>query len=242
MVPRRWLSLTLVAPWVFLLKLIRRVVLSPSFDIFAQKEHSAEKSRCGVGYFTNQPFNWNTKLRIKQPYLSVECVSGRIIWQMCVFNSWSSFVLLLYLLYVCSAIRYDYRGNSVMLIPYYSPISNTSSITMSESLSVTHWISIQLCHMGKQISKTSPGQERYPGLEGLRNYYSLSIVIWREGESLSKAYAMIYCRFSSKMGFYIVSEKWLRHYVDIRFARGSEAMPSRWLDFVCVCLWEQICV
>lgn len=148
-----------------------------------------------------------------------------------------AFFLLLYFLYMCSAIRYDYR-NSVMLIPYYSPISNTSSITLSESLSVTHWISIQLCHMGKQISKTSPGQERYPGLEGLRNYYSLSIVIWREGESLSKAYAMIYCRFSSKMGFYIVSEKWLRHYVDIRFARGSEAMPSRWLDFVCVCVCE----
>ncbi len=124
-----------------------------------------------------------------------------------------------------------------MLIPHFCLISNTSRITMSESLTVTHRICIQLCHMGKQISKTSPGQERYPGLEGLRNHYSLSIVIWREGETLSKAYAMIYSRFSSKMGFYIVSEKWLRHYVDIRFARGSEAMPSQWLDF-CLCVFE----
>lgn len=142
------------------------------------------------------------------------------------------------LLLICG---FYYRGNSQMLIPYFSLISNTSSIAISKSLTVTHWICIQLCHMGKRISKTSPGQERYPGLEGLRKCYPLSMVICRKGEMLSKAYAMIYSRFSSKMGSCFVSEEWLRHYVDIRFALGSEAMPSQWLDFVCVSESESVC-
>lgn len=90
--------------------------------------------------------------------------------------------------------------------------------------------------MGKQISKTPTGPERYPGLEGLGKYYSLSIVIWRKEETLSKAYAVIYSRFPSKMGSCIVSEKWLGRCVDVRFALGSEAKPSQWLDFVCVCV------
>lgn len=140
------------------------------------------------------------------------------------------------------ALRFYYRGYSVILTPYFSMICNASSIAISESLTVTCWICIQLCHMGKQISKTPPGQERYPGLEGLRKYYSLSIVIWRKGEMLSKAYAMIYSRFSSKMGSCIVSEEWLRRYVDIGFALGSGACHlSNWILFVCLCESKSVC-
>ena len=85
----------------------------------------------------------------------------------------------------CCYIGFYDRGNPVVLIPYFSLISNTSSTAVSESLIVTLWICVQRCHMGKQISKPHPGQERYPGLEGLRKYYWLSIVIWRErGDAL----------------------------------------------------------
>lgn len=53
-----------------------------------------------------------------------------------------------------------------MLIPYFSLISNTSSIAISESLTVTRWICIQLCHMGKQISKPPPWPREISRLRG----------------------------------------------------------------------------
>lgn len=53
-----------------------------------------------------------------------------------------------------------------MLIPYFSLISYTSSITISESLPVTCWICIQLCHMGKQISKPPPRPREISRLRG----------------------------------------------------------------------------
>lgn len=95
-----------------------------------------------------------------------------------------------------------------------------------------------LANMAELDTPSPPGKQRYPGLEGMRRYHSLSSEIWRKrkGGVLSEAYATIYSRFSCKVGSHVVSDGWPRYCADIRsrLARrrhGSESIPG-------VHLWE----
>lgn len=84
-----------------------------------------------------------------------------------------------------------HRRNSVI------QIHNSFGIDKSESLH-TGYLSSTAIWESKYVN-LPPGRERYSGLEGLRKYCTLSIVIWRKGEAPSKAYAMIYSRLYSDL-------------------------------------------